>query len=181
MAIPLPRPSRQGDYSAPGYSGCIAALARQLELKDAVFVGWSLGGHAVLEAASALPAAGLMIFGTPPIGKGADGFAGFKGLSNVAFTPDPSDAEVDGWFGHVFAPEFGPIPPFFKADFRRTDGAARGCLGASAQQGLFQDEVAIVSGLKVPLAIVHGAEEQIVDLDYLRRLAAPRCGGRRFR
>jgi len=181
IAIDLPghgdsarAPNPEKDYSAPGYSGCIAAIARQLELENAVFVGWSLGGHAVLEAASALPmAAGLAIFGTPPIGKGPEGFAGFKGLSNVAFTPDPSEAEIDGWLVHAFAPGFSPIPPFFKADFRRTDGAARGCLGASAQQGLFQDEVALVADLKIPLAILHGAEEQIVDLEYLRRLSAP--------
>jgi pimeloyl-ACP methyl ester carboxylesterase len=181
IAIDLPghgdsaaAPNPEKDYSAPGYSGCIAAIARQLDLKDAVLVGWSLGGHAVLEAASILPmAAGLMIFGTPPIGKGADGFAGFKGLSAVAFTPDPSDAEIETWHEQAFAPKFSPIPAFFGADFRKTDGAARGCLGASAQQGLFQDEVAIVRDLRIPLAILHGAEEQIVDLDYLRRLTAP--------
>ena len=136
-----------------------------------MFVGWSLGGHAVLEAASALPmAAGLMIFGTPPIGKGPEGFAGFKGLSNVAFTPAPSEAEIDDWLVHAFAPNFKPIPPFFEADFRKTDGAARGCLGASAQAGMFQDETAIVRDLEIPLAIVQGAEEQIVDLGYLQRL-----------
>ena len=181
IAIDLPghgdsgrAPNPEKDYSAPGYSACLAAIARLLDLKNAVFVGWSLGGHAVLEAASTLPmAAGFMIFGTPPIGKGPEGFAGFKGLSNVAFTPDPGEAEVDGWFEHVFAPQFSPIPPFFKADFLKTDGAARGCLGASAQQGMFQDEVAIVADLRIPLAILHGAEEQIVDLEYLRRLNAP--------
>lgn len=169
-----PAPNPEKDYSAPGYSVCIAGVARQLDLKDAVFVGWSLGGHAVLEAASVLPmAAGLMIFGTPPIGKGPDGFAGFKGLSNVAFTPAPSEAEIEDWLVHAFAPNFKPIPSFFGADFRKTDGAARGCLGASAQAGLFQDETAIVRDLKIPLAIVQGAEEQIVDLGYLQRLSAP--------
>ena len=112
-----------------------------------------------------------MIFGTPPIGKGPEGFAGFKGLSNVAFTPAPSEAEIDDWLAHAFAPNFKPIPPFFGADFRKTDGAARGCLGASAQAGLFQDETAIVRDLEIPLAIVQGAEEQIVDLGYLERLS----------
>ena len=38
---------------------------------------------------------------------------------------------------------------------------------------MFQDEAALVRDLKIPLAIVQGAEEQIVDLDYLRRLTAP--------
>jgi pimeloyl-ACP methyl ester carboxylesterase len=118
-------------------------------------------------------AAGLMIFGTPPIGKGPEGFAGFKGLSNVAFTPAPSEAEIEDWLAHAFVPNFKPIPPFFGADFRKTDGAARGCLGASAQAGMFQDETAIVRDLKIPLAIVQGAEEQIVDLGYLQHLAAP--------
>ncbi len=182
IAIDLPghgdsgrAPNPEKDYSAPGYSACIASIARQLELKNAVFVGWSLGGHGVLQAASALPmAAGLMIFGTPPIGKAADGFAGFKGLSPVAFTPDPGEAEIETWMKTAFAPKFGPIPACFTADFRNTDGAARGSLGASVQQGLYQDETAIVgAGIKIPLAILHGAEEQIVDLDYLRRLTAP--------
>ena len=171
-SAPAPHPEK--DYSAPGYSACIAGIARQLDLKDAVFVGWSLRGHALLEAASALPmAAGLVIFGTPPIGKGPEGFAGFKGLSNVAFTPAPSEAEIETWMESAFAPKFSPIPAFFDADFHKTDGAARGCLGASAQAGLFQDETAIVRDLKIPLAILQGAEEQIVDLDYLRRLTAP--------
>ncbi len=181
IAIDLPghgasarAPDPERDYSGPGYSACIAAVARQLDLDGAVFVGWSLGGHAVLNAAAGLPmAAGLMIFGTPPISKAPDGFAGFKGLSATAFTPAPSDAEIDAWIKTAFAPGFAPIPPFFVADFRNTDGAARGYLGASVQQGRFDDEVAIVRGLRIPLAIVHGAEEQIVDLAYLQRLTAP--------
>jgi pimeloyl-ACP methyl ester carboxylesterase len=153
---------------------CIAAVARELDLKDAVIVGWSLGGHAVLNAAALLPmAAGLMIFGTPPISKTPDGFSGFKGLSATAFTPAPSDAEIAEWLTSAFAPGYSSIPPFVEADFRRTDGNARGYLGASAQAGRFDDEVEIVRNLKIPLAVVQGREEQIVDLGYLQRLPAP--------
>jgi pimeloyl-ACP methyl ester carboxylesterase len=169
-----PPPNPEQDYSGPGYSACIAAIARELKVQDAVVVGWSLGGHAVLNAAASLPmAAGLMIFGTPPLRKGPDGFSGFKSLSPTAFTPAPTDAEIDEWMKSAFAPGYVPIPSFVTADFRNTDGAARGYLGASAQQGRFADEVEIVRNLKIPLAIVHGAEEQIVDLAYLQRLAAP--------
>ena len=169
-----PPPNPEQDYSGPGYSGCVAAIAGKLGLKDAVVVGWSLGGHAVLNAATSLPmAAGLMIFGTPPIGKMPDGFAGFKALSATGFTPAPSDAEIEAWLKSAFAPGYAPIPSFIAADFRNTDGNARGYLGASAQAGRFADEVEIVRNLKIPLAIVQGAEEQIVDLGYLQRLAAP--------
>jgi len=37
----------------------------------------------------------------------------------------------------------------------------------------FADEVAIVGALRRPPAIVHGADEQLVSLDYLRGLTAP--------
>jgi pimeloyl-ACP methyl ester carboxylesterase len=168
-----PAPDPEQGYSGPGYSAVIAATARELDLKNAVIVGWSLGGHAVLNAAAAIPtAAGLMIFGTPPIGKGADGFSGFKGLSATAFTPAPTDAEIEEWLRSAFAPGY-TIPAFAAADFRNTDGNARGYLGASVQAGRFADEVEIVRGLNIPLAIVQGGEEQIVDLGYLPRLSAP--------
>jgi pimeloyl-ACP methyl ester carboxylesterase len=169
-----PAPDPEQGYSGPGYSAVIAAIVRELKLESPVIVGWSLGGHAVLNAAGSMPAAaGLMIFGTPPIGKGADGFSGFKGLSATAFTPTPTDAEIEAWLTSAFAPGYAPIPPFVAADFRNTDGNARGYLGASAQAGRFADEVDIVRNLKIPLAIVHGSAEQIVDLGYLQRLSAP--------
>jgi len=170
----LPAANPEQDYSGPGYSACVAAAARELGLKGAVIVGWSLGGHAVLNAAASLPMAeGLMIFGTPPLSKMPDGFSGFKGLSATAFTPAPSDAEIEEWLKSAFAPGYAPIPSFAAADFRNTDGNARGYLGASVQAGRFADEVEIVRNLKIPLAIVQGAEEQIVDLGYLQRLPAP--------
>ena len=170
----LPASNPEQDYSGSGYAACVAAVARELGLKGAVVVGWSLGGHAVLNAATSLPmAAGLMIFGTPPISKAPDGFSGFKGLSATAFTPAPGDAEIEEWLKSVFAPGYAPIPSFIAADFRNTDGNARGYLGASVQGGRFADEVEIVRNLKIPLAIVQGGEEQIVDLGYLQRLPAP--------
>lgn len=169
-----PPPEPEQDYTGDGYARAIAATVRELDLKDVVVVGWSLGGHAVVNAAAAMPgAAGLMIFGTPPVSHAPDGFSGFKGLSATTFTPEPSAAQIDEWFGTCFAPGYAPIPAFFVEDFRTTDGNARGYLGAAAQAGRFADEVEIVRNLKIPLAIVHGSEEQIVDLGYLQRLPAP--------
>jgi len=169
-----PAPDPEHGYSGAGYADCVAGIARELGLKDAVAVGWSLGGHAVLNGAALMPvAAGLMIFGTPPIGKTPDGFSGFKGLSAATFASAPSDADIAEWLATAFAPGDGLRPSFVDADFRRTDGNARGYLGASVQAGRFADEVEIVRNLEIPLAIVHGSEERIVDLGYLQRLSAP--------
>lgn len=55
-------------YHMPGYAAVVAEVAQKLGLTDGVFVGWSLGGHIVLEAVKLLPdAAGFVIFGTPPL------------------------------------------------------------------------------------------------------------------
>jgi pimeloyl-ACP methyl ester carboxylesterase len=37
----------QTDYSLPGYAAVLTAFAQELEVTDAVFVGWSLGGQLV--------------------------------------------------------------------------------------------------------------------------------------
>ena len=54
-------------------------------------------------------------------------------------------------------------------DVKRTDGHAREQLPGSG----FRDEMEVVANLRVPLAIVHGAEEQLVSADYLKALQAP--------
>src|SRR6201996_9821576 len=53
-----PAPDPEQGYSGPGYSAVIAGVARELALENPIVVGWSLGGHAVLNAAAAIPAAG---------------------------------------------------------------------------------------------------------------------------
>ena len=49
-------------YNMPGYAGVIAEAAGALDMQDAVFVGWSLGGHIVLEAHNQLPQAKVWSF-----------------------------------------------------------------------------------------------------------------------
>ena len=115
-------------------------------------------------------AAGLMIFGTPPIGKGPEGFATSRGCGILASPPARSEAEIDDWLCYTSAPNFKPIP-HLRRGLPQDHGAARGCL--ARRLGMLQDETAIVRDLKIPLAIVQGAEEQIVDLGYLQRLSAP--------
>jgi pimeloyl-ACP methyl ester carboxylesterase len=59
------------------------------------------------------------------------------------------------------------------ADILATDGAARAELGAGLAAGRFTDEVRIVAELDRPLAMLHGAEDQLVNLDYLQAQQVP--------
>ena len=163
-------------YSLPGYAAVLADFAKVVAAEDAVIVGWSLGGHIALEAASALPeAAGFVIFGTPPVSGPAD--------LGEAFLPNPAVsvgfiAAVDAEQAKTYAESFliaGSTLPTGELveDILATDGAARENLVASLQTGRFADEVEIVAGLKQPIAVLQGAGEQLVNGDYLRRLAIP--------
>jgi pimeloyl-ACP methyl ester carboxylesterase len=55
----------------------------------------------------------------------------------------------------------------------RTDGRARSNLGASLVPGGARDEGAVVHDLKVPLAVLHGGEEQLVNGRYFGSVAMP--------
>jgi pimeloyl-ACP methyl ester carboxylesterase len=166
----------QADYSLPGYAAVLAGFARALSAADAVIVGWSLGGQTVLEAAPALPdAAGFAIFGAPPVASAAQ--------FPEVFLPNPamnatgsailSEAEAQAFAGSFTAPGSALATSEFVADILATDGAARVGLGASVGEGRFADEIAIVAGLRQPLAILQGTGEQLVSLDYLRKLTIP--------
>ncbi len=163
-------------YTLPGYASIVVGVAEQLGLEEAVFVGWSLGGHIVLEASDRLPkAAGFLIFGTPPIGfppAMAEAFLPHPAI-NCGFKAELSEEEVEAYAAAFFAPEVQEIPEFFRADIRRTDGRARQVLGGSIGPGGYKDEVEVVAHLSAPLAILHGEREQLVNGAYISALTIP--------
>lgn len=163
-------------YSLPGYAVTVAGFAAAAGAGEAVFVGWSLGGHIVIEAAPLLPdAAGFVIFGTPPVGSAAQLSEAFlpNPALNVGFTASVSPDDAADYAASFVAPG-SPLPlDTFVADILGTDGAAREGLFTSVGEGRFADEVSIAAGLRQPIAVLHGQAEQLVSLDYLRRLAIP--------
>lgn len=182
VAVDLPGHGQSSDasdpqvYSLTGYAGVVTGVAGQLGLDDAVFVGWSLGGHIALEACHKLPRAkGFMIFGTPPLGPAtamAEAFLPHPAMA-ATFKADLTEAEMDAYVAAFFKPGVTDLPDQFKADVRRTDKRARANLGASIRPGSYEDEVEVVARLAVPLAIVHGEQEQLVNAGYIRTLSMP--------
>ena len=166
-----------GTYSLPGHARAIRVVVDALGLEGARFVGWSLGGHVVLEMAPDLPEArGFMIFGTPPIGFPPPQRGEAFQLNPVMATVFAERIDLDhaaALVAAMFAPGFADVPPFFLEDVLRADGRARKFLAASLAPGGFRDEVVIVRDLEAPLAVLHGAEEQLVNGAYFASLAMP--------
>jgi pimeloyl-ACP methyl ester carboxylesterase len=182
IALDLPghgqsEPARDpADYSLPGYAAVLTGLVHELGVAHPVIVGWSLGGQIVIEAAPQLPnAGGFVIFGAPPVTSPEQMAEAF--LPNPAmgalFRENISASEAKLAADSFLAPGSSLDTDEFVSDILATDGAARTGLGVSAGAGRFADEIAVVSALRQPLAIVQGADEQLVSLDYLRTLTIP--------
>jgi len=162
-------------YSLGGYAGVVIEVVRSLQLVRPVVVGWSLGGHIALEAAEHLPdAAGFFIYGTPPFGIPLAIERAFLSNPNLpaAFSPTISEEQASIVANALVRPG-AEAPPLFREAILNTDGRARLLLGASLDAANFRDEVQIVANLRTPLAILHGAGEQLVNLDYLQSLTIP--------
>lgn len=179
LALDLPGHGRSGPardvatYSLPGYASVLAGFAQAVGAADAVVVGWSLGGHIALEAAPVLrDAAGFAIFGTPPVSAADQMAVAFlpNPVMNVGFTAEVSPQDARAYAASFTAPGSTLSLDGFIADILATDGAARASLLASIGEGRFADELAIVAGLPQPLAILHGAGEQLVSFDYLDQI-----------
>jgi pimeloyl-ACP methyl ester carboxylesterase len=182
IAVDLPGHGASDDakdpnaYSLPGHARAVCAVLDALEIDEAHFVGWSLGGHIALEMAPDLTnPRGFVIFGTPPLTSGEAMSEAFlpNPAMKVTFQESVDSAEASAYVAAFFRPGFADVPPFFLDDVLRTDGRARSNLGASVQRGEARDEGEVARDLTVPLAVLHGDEEQLINRRYFASVAMP--------
>jgi pimeloyl-ACP methyl ester carboxylesterase len=163
-------------YSFKNQAKTVRAAIEALGFSDARLVGWSLGGHLALELAPSLPhGRGFLVFGTPPLALPPAMEIAFRPnpVMGVGFTETISLEQAEAYVASFFRPGFGDIPTFFVEDVLRTDGRARGGLDASVTRGGYTDEAIVVRDIKAPLAVLHGAEDQLVNGAYFASLAMP--------
>jgi len=148
-------------YLLPGHALALVAIAGNFGLDQAVFVGWSLGGHILLEAAKDLPRArGFAIYGAPPSGSAGDG----RRVSSPTRAGDRlrrrRDAPASGSLRRVvLRPRLRRTFPTSSSKTRCAPTAGRERKSpASMAPGVSRDEVQVVAGLKQPLAVLHGAQ-----------------------
>ncbi|MEN8125801.1 MAG: alpha/beta hydrolase [Bacteroidota bacterium] len=168
--------AEMSEYGMPGYAGVITAAAEALGMQDAVFVGWSLSGHIVLEAHNQLPQAkGIVIFGTPPLAFPPAMEEAYlpNPAMGIGFSPEVTKEQAQTYADAFFVPETTAPKDPFVTDILRTDGNARAGLAASIKPDGYQDEVEVVGKMSQPLAILHGEEEQLVNKAYISKLKIP--------
>jgi pimeloyl-ACP methyl ester carboxylesterase len=161
-------------YNIPGYAQAALEVMDKLHMKTATVVGWSLGGHIGIDMLPRRPdLKGLLIMGTPPIGKTQDALSqGFKPSPHMGLTGKEVFTEEEALdYAKATAGAGGPVDPFVVDGVKRTDGRARRMMIEAFGAGIGDDQRKIVETSKVPLAVVDGAEDEFVNVAYLSQPA----------
>ncbi len=141
-------------------------------LKEFILVGHSIGGHIAIESINKINGVkGVMVLGTPAIG--------FPPEMDKMFFPKPV-------MGNLYAPKISNEEALkLSTEFVHqndavaielseiicaTDGNTRTNLGASIGKGEFKNEKEILEKHDLPVAIVHGEKEKLVQWDYVNSL-----------
>jgi pimeloyl-ACP methyl ester carboxylesterase len=177
-------PNPAQTYHMRGYAEVAVHVLQHLSIEEVVVLGWSLGGHIGIEmiellkeprtiaTAKKIHMKGLILTGTPPA-LGAEqisrGFTMGGGLGLVG-KKDWTEEEAETMArnsGAAGREEF--YEPWMLEDAKNTDSRARMIMArrfmGEEEGGV--DQVGVVERSEVLVAVVNGAEEQFVNLDYL--------------
>jgi pimeloyl-ACP methyl ester carboxylesterase len=142
-----------------------------MKVKQAAVFGWSLGGHVGLEMLPRFPGlTGLMITGTPPVGNTPDAvMAGFRPNPHAALLGKPELAPEE--LEILLAANYGGhADALLTSAARRTDGRARSIMFTGLFSGRLSDQRALAECTAVPIAVVNGADDPVVNADYVGSL-----------
>ena len=163
-------------YTLRGFADVLVKLVQAKNLQKAVFVGLSLGGHILLEATAQLTeAAGFVIHGTPPIAFPPAMQEAFLPHPSAAvnFKPDLNEEEKQLFLSGQFKPGTETFPDTYKNALEQTDPITRSSVAAGLGPGTYADEIEVVGHLTQPLAVLHGEHDQLINLEYIKKLSMP--------
>ena len=176
IAVDLPghgdsdRPADTRVYSLHGYGRLIGELIDQLDIRDFVLVGVSLGGHIAFQSAAAglVPRPrGIACFGSPPIGEIADFSRGYlpqpENLSLFRGEIDPATARE---IANVMTVD-KPAQEAAATAILATDPAARTALLASLGSDPLESEREFVTTTTIPIRLCYDRNERVVNTEYL--------------
>ena len=162
-----------GTYTLGGLADAATQVLDILGLDEVVVLGWSLGGHVAIEMLSRIRGIrGLVISGAPPVRRGgmAEGFLSSPHLGSAG-RRHLARPEVEAFAQAIFGK---PVEPFLSRAIVRSDGRCRERLFQAARAGEGVDQRLAVERSSVPIAVINGAADPLINLDYIDTVTFPK-------
>lgn len=159
-------------YTMPGYADAAIEMLGVMGVNRAVVVGWSLGGHVAMEMMPKFRVVGAMLAGAPPVGRGLENvMMGFRPSPHAGLVgqPEMSAEEAQIFLYAIYGA--AASNPAWRAALARTDARSRALMFQALATGAVSDQRAIVEGSAIPIAMINGADDPLVNTDYVGSLS----------
>jgi pimeloyl-ACP methyl ester carboxylesterase len=168
-----PRADHPADeYSFPGLINTLTIFLKNYVETDFILAGHSFGGHLALECLPTIKHfKGLVIWGTPPLTGLADLQLQFLPHPDVmlAYKNVLTDIELQK-LTRVFIPQDSQYYELVRKAISLADGNFREIIGQSLMKEEFRNEKEIIESMDIPVAIFHGAQDNLINFEYLNSL-----------
>lgn len=170
----MPSSNPELDYTIFGYITQIKQIIKGLRLEKYILVGFSLGGHASIESLLEIEGCiGAFCTGIIP--------TNFPPEANKMFLPDATIEliykedwtvkEEDEFVNSMFMPGSELDKTVVLNSVRKADPKVRSVLAQSLAEGKMKNELDLLKTIDVPLALIHGKEDQYINSAYLEELS----------
>jgi pimeloyl-ACP methyl ester carboxylesterase len=187
VAIDLPAhgssgssPEPEKDYTLAGLASILTEVVQELEMGPYILCGISLGTNILAEMIPfGIDPSGILFAGPCLMGEGLgmDKIA-IPGADISALLKDESPIEAVVQYGMITSLSSDPEDlEIFKTDFNKVQSPFRSLFIGSIFSGNLGDEIKQVNSISCPLAWVFGADEKVVDPNYLDEVDVPKWRG----
>lgn len=181
LSLDLPGHGKSGHasdvsvYTISSLGNLIAGIIGLKNLRNVILIGHSIGGHIALNALSFTDrVAGIALAGTAPI-EGAHDLSKAYIISETVqtvFKAEASNTEVLDFCRNAVHQQ--EKLSMLEQAFHGTDGRFREEMGFELSRhfgsGDFRSEIGLLKDSAMPVCLLHGEKEKIVNADYLRTL-----------
>lgn len=161
------------DYNLFHFRDVVVEVFARLKIDSFVLAGHSIGGHVAMECLPYLKnCKGLAIWGAPPVKLPLDLSPIFlpNPLQHLLFTKNLNENDISALASLFVKQEYSePISEII----RQCDPEFRGHFPGSLAQLMISDEYQLLVNSRLPVAILHGDGDQLINRDYYNTIEIP--------
>lgn len=182
VAIDLPAHGDSGaaaieNYTLPGLAKLMCETIKRLANgKPYILTGISLGANIITEMlAYDINPVGLALAGSCIVGQniGVDKFMKPNSHVGVVFMDNPADEDILAYANEISVSGAEDHVFIFSEDYKKVKSPFRSLLAQSINETNYSDEIALLQNKNLPILMIFGKDEKIIDQDYLDNTSLP--------